>query len=124
VAHKRAIADGGTNTLDNIEPMHPDEHIAQHLNNGDSGRWGVRASIARAFGGAVEPPKPRLAARGLGLLGIIPWVTGFLSGNIRTDTPTHMLYDMAGFPAPDDYDKMVDPTCRAMGINKPGGLCT
>lgn len=124
VAHKRAIADGGTNTLDNVEPMHPDDHVAQHLSNGDSARWGKRASIARAFGGTVEPPMPGRTVRGLGLLGIIPWITGFLSGNIRTDTPVHTWYDMAGFPAPDDYDKMVDPNCRAMGINKPGGMCT
>jgi hypothetical protein len=68
VAHKRAIADGGTNTLDNIEPMHPDEHAAQHLNNGDSARWGKRASIAQAFGGTVEPPNPGFVTRGIGLL--------------------------------------------------------
>lgn len=124
VAHKRAIADGGPNTLDNIEPMHPDDHIAQHLNNGDSARWGKRASIARAFGGTVEPLAPGRVVRGLGLAGAIPWITGFLSGNIRTDTPVHMWYDMAGYPAPDDYQHMVDPRCRALGINEPGKVCT
>jgi hypothetical protein len=126
VAHKRAIADGGTNTLDNIEPMHPDEHIAQHINNGDSGRWGARASIARTFGGTVEPPRPVSGriVRGFGLLSMLPWITGFLSGNIRTDTRMHTLYDMAGYPAPDDAEKMVDPVCRAIGINAPGDKCT
>ncbi len=101
MAHKRAIADGGTNTLDNIVPMHPDEHAAQHLNNGDSARWGRRPSTARAFGGTVEPPTPgRGVVRGLGVLSIIPWITGFASGNIRHDTQEHMWYDMIGYPAP------------------------
>ena len=123
VAHKRAIADGGTNTLDNIEPMHPDEHAAQHLNNGDSARWGRRPSIARAFGGTVEPPNPGLVIRGIGLLQAFTGLTGLLSGRIRTDTPVHTWYDMAGYPAPDDYKHMVDPTCRALGINEPGKIC-
>jgi hypothetical protein len=122
VAHKRAIADGGTNTLDNIVPMHPDEHAAQHLNNGDSARWGKRSSIARAFGGTVEPPNPGRTVRGFGLLSILPWITGFASGNIRHDTQEHMWYDMIGYPAPDDYDTA---RCRAIGVNniKPGETC-
>lgn len=122
VAHKRAIADGGTNTLDNIEPMHPDEHVAQHLNNGDSGRWGARASIARAFGGTVEPPSPGLTTRGIGWLQGLSAITGLLSGRIRHDTQEHMWYDMIGYPAPDDYDTA---RCRAFGIKniKPGETC-
>jgi hypothetical protein len=103
VAHTRAIADGGSNTLDNIQPMHPDAHRAQHIEDGDAARWGRRASIARAFGGKVAPPTPRARVNGLGLFQIIPDITGILSGRIRTDTPTHMLYDLGGFPAPDDY---------------------
>jgi hypothetical protein len=55
VAHKRAIADGGTNTLDNIRPMDPLEHKQSHRE--DQARWGRRAAIARAFGGKVEPPR-------------------------------------------------------------------
>jgi hypothetical protein len=121
VAHKRAIADGGTNTLDNIEPMHPDEHLAQHLNNGDASRWGLRSSIARAFGGTVEPPTPGRGTGGLGLFSFVPWITGLLSGNIRTDTPVHTWYDMAGYPAPDDED---EARCRAMGMSASGGKCT
>jgi hypothetical protein len=124
VAHKRAIADGGTNTLDNIEPMHPDEHIAQHINNGDSARWGVRAAIARAFGGTVEPPTPGVVSRSVGLLQMLSIISGLLSRRIRTDAPVHTWYDMAGYRAPDDYEHMVDPTCRAMGINEPGKICT
>jgi hypothetical protein len=50
-------------------------------------------------------------------------LTGLLSGRIRTDTPVHTWYDMAGYPAPDDYKHMVDPTCRALGINEPGKIC-
>jgi hypothetical protein len=123
VAHKRAIADGGTNTLDNIEPMHPDEHIAQHINSGDAARWGRRPWIARAFGGRVEPPTPGLRGNSLGVLGIIPNISGVASGRIRTDTPTHFWYDMAGFPAPDDIETAIDPACRAMGIAKPGLRC-
>jgi hypothetical protein len=103
VAHKRAIADGGTNTLDNIEPMHPDAHMAQHAANGDNARWGRRPWTARAFGGRVEPPTPRGRVNGFGLFGIVPDITAIFSGRIRTDTPTHFWYDLTGYPAPDDY---------------------
>ena len=44
VAHIRAIADGGANTLDNIRPMHPDAHRAEHMANKDGARWGRRAA--------------------------------------------------------------------------------
>src|SRR6185437_8772226 len=98
-------------------------HMAQHLNNGDAGRWGLRPSIARAFGGRVEPPTPGLRLNGLGLLGAIPDITGVISGRIRTDTPTHFWFDMAGVPAPGDSDQVVDPVCRSMGITKPGAKC-
>jgi hypothetical protein len=128
VAHGRAIADGGTNTLDNIEPMHPDEHIAQHLNNGDSARWARRGWIARAFGGVVEPPTPGfrangLRANGLGLLGLLPDISGALVGRIRTDTPVHFWYDLAGVPAPGDKDLADEAICRSMGITTPGAKC-
>ena len=109
VGHIKATADGGSQTLDNIQPVHPDEHMAEHSANGDFARFARRASTARAFGGTVEPPaalaRPRLKPRvnGLGLIGILPGLAGLLSGSIRTDTPTHTWYDLAGFPAPDDY---------------------
>ncbi len=121
VAHTRAIADGGANTLDNIEPMHPDEHLGQHMNNGDSARWAKRASIARAFGGRVEPPTPGVRVNGLGRLGLLSNLLGFASGRIRTDTPTHTLYDLAGYAAPDD--PVIDPSCQVMGIDETGGEC-
>lgn len=42
VSHLKAIADGGANTLDNIEPKHPDQHKAGHRDNGDYKRWAAR----------------------------------------------------------------------------------
>jgi hypothetical protein len=38
--HKVPLADGGSKTLENIEPMHPDEHTKHHMDNGDFRRWG------------------------------------------------------------------------------------
>lgn len=102
----RAIADGGTNTLDNIKPMDPAEHRASHKE--DNSRWGKRAGIARAFGGKVEPPlhAPRRtggpSVKGFGILGLVPNITGILSGRLRTDTPVHLWNDMLGYPSEDD----------------------
>jgi hypothetical protein len=98
VAHLKAIADGGTNTLDNIVPMHPDAHVAAHQANGDSARWGRRPGIARAFGGTVEPPRGGPTARGFGFIDPSA-VTGLLSGRIRTDTFSHFTTDMLGLPS-------------------------
>lgn len=105
VAHIRAIADGGTNTLDNIRPMDPAEHRASHKE--DSSRWGKRSSIAGAFGGRVEPPahapRPRgSVVRSLGILGFIPNITGVLSGRVRTDTAVHFWNDLLGLTSEDD----------------------
>jgi hypothetical protein len=94
VAHQKALADGGTNTLDNIRPMHPDAHRAEHIANGDHARWGARPGIARAFGGTV--------ARGLDIFSLAPIITGVLSGRIRTDTPANFWSDIAGVPSEDD----------------------
>lgn len=128
VAHGRGIADGGSNTLDNIKPMHPDQHFLEHLKNGDFARWGARASIAKAFGGRVEPPTPSPRLNGfrlnaLGLLGFLPDITGMLSGRIRTDTTTHFLYDMANLPDPADQAQAIDPICKCWGVAKPGLRC-
>jgi hypothetical protein len=102
VSHKKAIADGGTNTLDNIEPMHPDEHIAKHVRDDDYGRWGRRSSIARAFGGKVEPPRYGSTVRGFGPLGALSNLTGILSGRIRTDSLPNFTTDMLGLPSMDE----------------------
>lgn len=97
VSHIKPKADGGADTLDNIEPEHPAEHIQRHRESGDFSRWGKRGAAAR---GTPSRGGPRV--RGLGLLGIIPNITGILSGRIRTDTPLHFWYDMIGYPSPDD----------------------
>jgi RHS repeat-associated protein len=43
VAHNRALADGGTNQLDNIKPMANAPHRQEHIDNGDFKRWGARS---------------------------------------------------------------------------------
>lgn len=73
VHHKQAVADGGSKTLDNIEPMDPDEHLAHHMANGDFARWakekwaGLRGSSSRAGsasssrrGAGAMPGRPSL----------------------------------------------------------------
>jgi len=42
VAHKRALADEGTNDVDNIKPQAHDEHMREHSEAGDFQRWGAR----------------------------------------------------------------------------------
>lgn len=106
VAHIRAIADGGTNTLDNIRPMEAAEHRASHRE--DAKRYGKRAGIARAFGGTVEPPAHaprRPKVRSFGAWGLVPNILGILNGRIRTDTPVHMWNDMLGYSSEDDLPR-------------------
>jgi RHS repeat-associated protein len=43
VAHKKPLADGGTNDLDNIEPLPHADHVQQHKDAGDFKRWGARS---------------------------------------------------------------------------------
>lgn len=42
VAHIVAKADGGKDHVDNIRPMHPADHMAEHIANGDMSRWARR----------------------------------------------------------------------------------
>jgi len=113
VSHKRAIADGGKNTLANIEPMHPEAHRAQHKANGDHARYARRRWIAQAFGGKVE--------RSLGGLGFIPNITGLLSGRIRTDSFENFLSDMVGVPSSEDVRRQnEDLRKRDFPGTKPG----
>jgi hypothetical protein len=111
VSHRKAIADGGTNTLDNIEPMDPEEHIAKHKRDGDNERFGKRSAIARAFGGTVEPPahaprRPRgPKLRAVGPLGWAQNLLGILNGDVRTDTQTHFWNDMLGYSSEDDLPR-------------------
>lgn len=113
VAHNRAIADGGKNTLDNIRPVHPDSHVSEHMANGDYARWARRAAIARTFGGRV--------ASSLGPLGILPDITGVLSGRIRTDTFDNFVSDMMGLPSEADRQKRIEQQQKAFNPRwKPG----
>lgn len=129
VSHIRAIADGGTNSLDNIEPIDPDEHRSKHQRDGDLRRYGKRPGIARAFGGKVEPPThaPKSArsprVNGLGLLGLIPNITGILSGRIRTDNFDNFTSDMLGYPSQEDLRQRDEELRRRYFPNsKPGDL--
>jgi hypothetical protein len=120
VSHKIAKADGGPDTLDNVEPEHPAEHIARHKANGDFARWGAR-------GGRPQPqvPEEGLKIRGLGLLGFLPDITGILSGRIRTDTFQHFISDMGGPPSPDDIERENEARCRSLGFPyRRGDICT
>jgi hypothetical protein len=97
VAHRKALADGGKNTLDNIRPMHPDAHRAEHKANGDSARWGKRPHIARAYGGTV--------ARGYGVFSILPTLLGIVSGRLRAKSIEAATADMLGIPPKEEIER-------------------
>ena len=94
VAHIVAKADGGKDHVDNIRPMHPYLHMAEHTENGDTSRWGKRASIARAFGGKV--------ARSLAPFEVLNGLLGVLSGRIRTNDFNRFSSDVLGYPSQED----------------------
>ena len=103
-----ALADGGSNTLDNIRPMHP----AEHVNAGDFARWARRPGIARAFGGTVEA---------FPILELGSLILGALSGRIRTNSVDNMLHDMLGEPSMEDRRKQFEDEQRRINPNwKPG----
>jgi hypothetical protein len=115
VHHIRAIADGGTNTLDNIRPMPRAAHIAEHQANGHYGRWGRRASIAGAYGGRV--------ARSVPILDGLSIITGVLSGRIRIDNPDNFINDIFGMPSKEDQRKAYERYQRAIDPGwKPGDM--
>ena len=116
VAHVVAKADGGTDTVENIRPMPRDEHIAEHKRNGDFSRWGKRS------GGSKRAPQPGgPTVRGLGLLGILPNITGLLSGRIRTDTFDNLTSDMFGVPSEEDQHRNFEDRQRTLNPKwKPG----
>jgi hypothetical protein len=43
VSHIEALADGGTNAVQNIEPLLNRIHVQRHMDAGDFRRWGARA---------------------------------------------------------------------------------
>jgi hypothetical protein len=43
ISHKKALADGGDNSVSNVEPKPHDEHMSEHMEAGDFRRWGARA---------------------------------------------------------------------------------
>src|SRR5262249_32898334 len=45
--HKKALADGGSNSPRNIQPRTHKDHIDRHKKNGDFKRWGKRAHRKR-----------------------------------------------------------------------------
>lgn len=44
VSHKKPLADGGTNDVDNIEPKPHSEHMQEHMQRGDFNRRGQRSN--------------------------------------------------------------------------------
>lgn len=115
VAHIKALADGGTNALANIRPMHPVEHRLQHMMDGDLSRWAKRAGRARAFGGT--------AARSVAPLSIISGLSGLLSGRVRTDSFDNFGSDMLGMESEEDERRRQEATRkRFLPNSKPGDL--
>jgi len=56
-----------------------------------------------------------------GLFGFIDGAARILSGDVRTDSVLHFMWDMSGHPDPDD--PVFDPACLAQGDSKPGDRC-
>jgi hypothetical protein len=116
VSHIKAKGDGGSDTLDNIEPKHPVEHMEQHRKNGDFSRWGKRGGSNRS-----APSKGGPKLRGLGAWMILPNITGMLSGRIRTDSFDNFASDMMGFPSEEDHLRDWEDYQRALNPKwKPG----
>jgi hypothetical protein len=103
VSHIKALADGGAQHVDNIEPMDPIEHIRMHMENGDFARWARRAGMGKVFG-ALPPEAPVAPPSGgpaLNAIGILPWIsdlTGILSGRISTGNLNDFTTDMLALP--------------------------
>ena len=118
--HKDPKADGGSDTLDNIEPKHPVPHKQDHVDKGDFRRWGSRSRKGKGAG--PPAPKPRgPTVRGLGALGLIPNAVGLLTGSIRTDTFDNFIHDMLGMPSQEDLRREYEEHQRMLNPNwKPG----
>jgi hypothetical protein len=55
VAHIRARADGGSDEPDNIRPLPHDEHVREHMMNGDFSRWARQGWAARSQTAGTAP---------------------------------------------------------------------
>ena len=99
------MTEGAPGGRSNIRPMHPLEHRQHHMENGDLSRW---ARLPRK--GSKVPPE----VGGLGWLGIIPDITGILSGRIRTDTFDNFSNDLMGIPSQEDREKALEDEQRRL----------
>jgi hypothetical protein len=50
VAHTKPLAEGGTNDVNNIEPLPHGEHVRRHTEAGDFRRWGAKGAAAKKAG--------------------------------------------------------------------------
>jgi hypothetical protein len=83
------------------------------MENGDFRTWGSWSG-GRKPGGGPE-------VEGLGWLGIIPDITGILSGRIRTDTFDNFASDLIGIPSEEDRRKALEEEQRRLNPKwKPG----
>lgn len=123
VSHKKPIADGGKNTLSNIEPIHPDDHRPMHVREGDSSRWGKRGSIAAVFGGKVEPWHGGPATRAFGLGGTLLNLPSLLMHPPRTDSLENFATDILGLPSMDEYRKAWTRPKVGYSDCPPGQMC-
>jgi hypothetical protein len=64
VAHIRARADGGSDDPENIRPLPHDEHVREHMERGDYGRWARRRGKGTTT--AVPPPETAPTPQGTG----------------------------------------------------------
>jgi hypothetical protein len=48
VAHKKPLSEGGSNKVENIEPLPREEHMRQHSEAGDFKRWGAQGAQKKA----------------------------------------------------------------------------
>ena len=105
-------ADGGGEGLDNYGPMEPSAHRQHHIDNGDFSRWAKRRGLSK-------PGMPEV--NGLGLLQIIPDITGILSGRIRMDSMDNFFSDMIGVPSQEDIRQYQEQRRKELAPDAPPG---
>lgn len=110
--HFTPKADGGTEELNNYGPMEPSAHVQHHIDNGDFSRWAKRRW-------APKPGVPEVS--GLGILQLIPDITGILSGRIRMDSMDNFFSDMLGVPSQEDIRQYHERLRQKLAPNSPPG---